>query len=614
MCGLIGEISLQGQINKHYFESKLNLIHHRGPDDKGSWFSQNNRVALGSVRLAIIDLSKNGHMPMHDAFNQIHIVFNGEIYNFKEIRKILLKQGHLFTSDSDTEVILRSYLEWGEAFISKLNGMFAIAIFDEPQNKLYLYRDRAGEKPLYYYHSSDLFAFGSELRVLSENKSIKKFFNYGALNNFLQYGYCNVDETLINNIKKLPAAHYLVFDININQEKISKYWEPPVENINLEYSNVLGEELEQLLEKAVSQQMVSDVPLGILLSGGVDSSLVTAMAARNSPNRIKTFHIHFDGLKQYDERPYASLVAKYFDTEHYELSGSAISLEHLDAIFNHIDEPLGDSSLLPTFLVAELTKKYVTVALGGDGGDELFGGYSHYTEIVNRKFRKNLKSLAASHFAEFLPIGFKGRQFLKKKGFNTLNQYLTAPFFFDQKSIDFVFTKDFRHLLNSMSGFDIPTGFRNYDPLSIATRYDFIHYLCDDILVKVDRMSMAHSLEMRAPWLDIDIIEFAFSKVPSTDKTIGQEKKILPKILATKILPKELDIQRKQGFSIPLSNWMVNKWKPYFQTIFKSADPNIFNIKNILILLEKEKKSFYNNNHRLFALAGLIKWMQKSEI
>ncbi len=357
--------------------------------------------------------------------------------------------------------------------------------------------------------------------------------------------------------------------------------------------------------------MISDVPLGVLLSGGVDSSLITSYAAEFSSTKLKTFHISFDGFKRFDESKFAKSISNYYDTDHYDLSGNDMEFNLLDEILNYYDEPLGDSSMLPTFLVSRLTKKYVTVALGGDGGDELFGGYTSYRDILKQAKHLNnfpdfLKDFA-KNIGNALPVGLKGKNFLTNlKG--TPHQRFIANRLFDNETIKRVLTNKI-NLNESISKSIIDnTGDLIYD----VTKYDFKNYLVEDILVKVDRASMASSLEMRAPWLDKDLIEFAFSSVPSSLKSTEFNLKILPKELLNMRLPISLELDRKQGFSIPLNDWIANKWHKEFIEEIEDL-PSLFNKKYILKMCTNVKYGF-SNSSRLFAIVILSKWLKKYNI
>jgi asparagine synthase (glutamine-hydrolysing) len=611
MCGILGSYK-NSKINTLLFENQLNAIRHRGPDDGGVWFSDDAKIALGSRRLAIQDLSSNGHMPMISKNQDYILVFNGEIYNYLELKKSLESLGFKFYSNSDTECVLNAFIAWGKDCLQHFNGMFSIAIFDKQQNQLFIARDRAGEKPLYYWNHKDGFSFSSELKQLLIDEELPKELSKIAVKQYLEDGFVKGQFSFIQGVLKLPAAHYLIYDINKMSLNITKYWDVPNFVKNSLDKNDLIEKLDHLLSKAVGRQMISDVPLGVLLSGGVDSSLITSYAVENT-SKLKTFHISFNGFGKYDESEYARQVANYFDTEHYELSGNEINYEMIDELLDFYDEPLGDSSMLPTYLVSKLTKTHVTVALGGDGGDELFGGYSSYFSLLNQSdFSKNTPYLVTNlvkYVGSKLPVGFKGRNYLISLFGNPYERFSNNRLF-DDYSLKDIFTKDYFEKiknLNSKPEIEI-SGDLIYD----LTKYDFKNYLVDDILVKVDRASMGSSLELRAPFLDKDVIEFAFSELKSDLKVNNNNLKILLKDLLKRRMPIDFQVNRKQGFSIPLNQWISDKWHSQFINEINDL-PAIFNKEYILKMCYNVKRG-YTNSSKLYSLIILGKWLKKYNI
>lgn len=614
MCGIIGIYSIK-EIDSVLFDAKLQSIKHRGPDDAGAWYNKNGTLALGSRRLAIQDLSANGHMPMNDEYERYIIVLNGEIYNHPELKKSLIDKGFRYKSNSDTETVLYAYMAWGVDCLKLLKGMFAFAIYDQVERKLFIARDISGEKPLYYWQHDNGFEFGSELKSLLLSPNLDRKLNPLAFQQYLNNGYIGSDLTFIVGVKKLPAAHYLVYNLNDKEITIERYWDiPPFDNSKKVEKQELLEKLDNLLAKSVKNQLLSDLPIGVLLSGGVDSSLVAAYAAEQYSSKIKTFNISFKGFGKFDESTYAKQVADFFDTDHIELSGNELNYDLLDRILEYYDEPIADSSVFPTFLVSELTKQHVTVALGGDGGDELFGGYTNYQDLLKRE---NMKGSPLSYLlsgigslAQLLPVGLKGRNYLMNYRGSAYDSFLKSDLF-DNRSM--------RRLLNEeYYKSSIEADFRyqidvSNDLLNDITRYDFKNYMCNDVLLKVDRASMASSLEIRAPWLDKDLIEFAFSEVPSYLKASENSTKILPKELAVSKLPRNLNLNRKQGFSIPLSDWIKDKWYKDFENELNSLPSNLFNISTSMTLLHNEKKGF-SNSHRLFCLVFFSKWFKKYNI
>ena len=585
---------------------------HRGPDDAGEWWSADGRVGLAHRRLSIIDLSAAGHQPMHDKSGELSIVFNGEIYNYQELRAQLIIKGHAFRSSSDTEVLLAAYREWGTGCLSHLNGMFAFALYDARQQTVFLARDRAGEKPLFYHQTSGELRFASELKALLSDPTLPRRIEPEAMDCYMAAGYVPGERCILRDFNKLRPAHAILFHLKSGACKVWRYWRPPQLGASAGPVDevVLLNELEDLIQDSVRRQMAADVPCGILLSGGVDSSLVTAMAARLS-SKVKTFTIRFPGHKKHDETNHARLVAEYFGTEHFELEGVPATADLMPLLARQFDEPIADSSMIPTYLVSQLVRQYCTVALGGDGGDELFGGYHKYSRMLWMQSRLGLIPFicrnAAAHAAEkYLPVGVRGRNYLQGFGIDLQNGVpsFSGPFDATTRRRLMSPQTDWKTAAESIVQGQI--GF-NSCLLQRATRTDFASYLPEDVLVKVDRASMLSSLEVRAPLLDYRIIEFAFSRVPSHLKATFRKKKILLKGLAQRILPPGFDLIRKQGFAIPLKAWLE---RGAFLALFNEVlrDPQCsFDRQAIEGLLGGQEKG-RSNSERLFALVLFELW------
>ena len=621
MCGIIGIASQFPVTDRGWLTSGRDAMRHRGPDDAGEWWSTDACVGLGHRRLAIIDLSPGGHQPMQDAGGELCIVFNGEIYNFADLRSELMAKGHVFRSNSDTEVILAAYREWGNDCLARLNGAFAFALYDGRQRQLFMARDRAGEKPLFYAPARGALCFASELKGLMADPALARRLDAEALDCYLAMGYVPGDLCILQGVKKLPPAHALVFDLPSGQTRVWRYWQLP------ELSDSTGRdrpdearllnELEDLLEAAVRRQLVADVPVGILLSGGIDSSLITAMAARTAP-KVKTFTIRFPGYGQYDETEHARLIARHFGTEHVELVAAESSVDLLPLLARGFDEPMVDSSMIPAYLVSRLVREHCKVALGGDGGDELFAGYPHYNRLLwlQQKFGaipRRLRLAAASSAQALLPVGFKGRNWLQALG---VDLRTGLPLIFS------LFDPDMRRRLMAHCGDLEPAAERireariprTADLLQRATRMDFGNYLAEDILVKVDRASMLNSLEVRAPLLDHRLVEFAFGKVPARLKATAHGRKILLKKLAERVLPRGFDQKRKQGFSIPLASWLKSgPWKAFFHETLLGADGTPFSREAVSQLLAGQDKGRVNSE-RLFALVLFELWRREFQV
>ncbi len=615
MCGIVGIASLDRSIESSTTIEMRDTLYHRGPDDGGIWHSADRRVCLAQRRLAIVDLSPAGHQPMSDRAEHLWITFNGEIYNHHQLRQDLQSKGHSFRSSSDTEVILAAYREWGTACLERLNGMFAFGIYDTERQVLFLARDRVGEKPLFYRLADGTLNFASELKALMADRSFDRKIDPVALDYYLAYGYIPGDLCILAGVKKLPPAHALTFDLNTGSHKIWRYWELPArqpDNATVSAQDSI-EQLEHLLEDSVRQQLVADVPVGVLLSGGVDSSLVTAMAAR-SGSKVKTFTIRFPGSGKYDETEFARTVARHFDTEHIELAVEPSTVDLLPKLARQFDEPMVDSSMIPTYMVSQLVREHCTVALGGDGGDELFGGYSHYSQILKsqadigwipHQIRHQVGNLAT----KVLPTGFRGRNWLERLDVDFDRSLCSKPKFFSAEDRCQLLSK------SRATGKSAETLYQQRIPQTDdlvyrATRMDFENYLPEDVLVKVDRASMLTSLEVRAPFLDYRLIEFAFGKVPSSLKANATQTKILPKRLLAKMLPPDFDLQRKQGFSIPLANWLQQaEWDTFFREVLLTED-GYFDRNFVTKLLDGQAKG-RSNSERLFALVIFELWRRE---
>lgn len=618
MCGLVGVASIVPESNPCWLDKASNALSHRGPDDAGEWWSLDGKIGFSHRRLAILDLTPNGRQPMHDLVNDLHIIFNGEIYNHLELRVRFEKLGYCFRTHSDTEVLLAAYALLGRGCVSELNGMFAFAIYDEKRQQLFLARDRAGEKPLFYHLANGRLQFASELKALLSNPSNTRSVDAEALDCYLAMGYVPGDRCMLQGFRKLPPAHAMCFDISSGQAKIWRYWEVPGLAVTQSFPDetALLDELEALLQDAVSKQMEADVPVGVLLSGGVDSSLVTAMAVRAS-SQVQTFTIGFPGHGRLDETEHARLIARHFGTRHTELMAEDATSDLLPCLARQFDEPMVDSSMIPTFLVSQLVRQHCTVALGGDGGDELFGGYPHYSRLLWMQQKLGwipyfLRRGFALSAETCLPVGYKGRNWAQGLGVNLDNDLPLIASCFDARTRRRLL-KHHTHwhsVAESIRKERLPA---QSDLLQRATRMDFSNYLAEDILVKVDRASMLSSLEMRAPLLDYRLIEFAFGKVPSRLKATPTDKKILLKRLTARLLPPEFDQQRKQGFSIPLGEWLKGgAFAKLFNEVLR--DPQCsFDAGSVDDLLRGQAQG-RSNGERLFALVLFELWRREYAI
>ncbi len=617
MCGIFGVISNYGfnEKRRNRFSHSSRLQSHRGPDDSKEWWSDNFRIGFSHHRLSIVDLSNHGSQPMFSSDKTVVIVFNGEIYNYRDLKRELEIYGYQFKSNSDTEVVVCAYEHWGIDCVQKFNGMFAFSIFDSKKNIVYLVRDRAGEKPLFYSTYNNELCFSSELKALLNFSDVPRKLNFNSFDCYLLMGYVSGGDCMVDDVKKLEPAHILSYEIHSREIKKWRYWVlPEFQSDPNVSSEILIEELSDLLQDSVKIQLLADVDVGVLLSGGVDSSLITAMAARTG-NRIKTFNVKFSGSDRYDESSYARFIADHFKTDHIELEANSANVELLPFFAKQFDEPMADSSMIPTFLVSKLIKEHCTVALGGDGGDELFGGYLSYDLLLKvqkevKYIPLELRKFVAASSLKYLPIGFKGRNYLNYWGTDFSKDLPLFSSLFDKVTR--------RKLIPFVSGFCAEDLWKNMiatdsDIIQRITRTDFNNYLANDILVKVDRASMLNSLEIRAPFLDYRIIEFAFGKVPSNQKVTLGERKILLKRLCRQILPSGFDFKRKQGFSVPLSNWVSKgPWRDYLFSILTDKTC-IFDKSQILSLFDGHGQ-VRNNSERIFALALFQLWYDEYKI
>lgn len=597
---------------------------HRGPDSAGLWWSEDGTVGLAHRRLSIIDLSPAASQPMVDSTGTLTIIFNGEIHNFKDLRRELESRGYRFLSNSDTEVILAAYRQWGVDCLSHLSGMFSIGLYDSVKRSLFLARDRAGEKPLFYWHREGAISFASELKALMADPDLERRLDPISLDLYLTFGYVPNGRCIIRGVNKLPPAHAALFDLHKGHLRVWRYWDLPaphsLTNGQCREDEELVSELNSLLEDSVKRQLVADVPVGILLSGGLDSSLVTAMASRTG-SKIKTFTITFPGYGVHDEARHARLIAEWFGTEHEELPASPATLDLLPVLAQQYDEPIVDSSMIPTYLVSNMIRQHCTVALGGDGGDELFGGYDHYSRLLRLTkmigwIPRPLRKVAGNAAEVILPTGFRGRNYFTGMGADLHCEAPHVARLFDRSGRERLLSGDVRHALIGHA--DAEETWKAYvrpgaDLLDSAQRADFKLYLAKDILVKVDRAAMLSSLETRAPFLDHRIIEFAFGKVPSRLKVNNGSKKLLPKKLGKRLLPNQFDWGRKQGFSIPLAHWLRNDWRKSFESLLLDKPSPVFQREEIEQLWKNHQRGFHNSE-RLFGVGMFELWRRHYNI
>lgn len=618
MCGILGIATTDKIHHTEGLQAGLSKMKHRGPDASGVWMSSSQKVVLGHNRLAIVDLTTHGNQPMHDGSQKIHITFNGEIYNYKALKSELELSGAVFHSQTDTEVILEAYKRWGTDCLARLEGMFAFGLFDEAQEMLFLARDRAGEKPLYYSYAQGEMIFSSEIKGIFSLSDQEKQIDLTAFQSVLFQGYVMGEASIFKTIRKLPPAHAISYDLKQGGWKQWRYWDIPAYEANHKLSeSELLTTLEEKLKTTVKQQLHADVPVGVLLSGGVDSSLITALASELSP-QVKTYNISFPDQLKFDESEHARSIANHFKTDHTEIEASKITPEILLQLATDMDEPMIDSSILPTYLVSKEIAKHGKVALGGDGADEVFGGYYHYSYLqklqsLSGSLPLPLRKMLSAFSQSLLPLGFRGRNWV-----NALRTDLTheLPFMYAHFDVQ----EQGKCLpLPQQQMMDIEAYWQARVPktaslLSRSMRMDFSNYLPEDILVKVDRASMMNSLEIRAPFLGQHVVEFGFQYLPDSLKATAQKRKIMLKRMAQKQFPEAFDWQRKQGFSVPLSSWLKEGiWSIFFKDELLSRSQTTFNHQYIERLFRGQDRGF-NNAERLYALMMIHLWMKTHDL
>jgi len=610
MCGITG---FYGFENKDLLKDMTSTLRYRGPDDFGYYSDKD--CSLGHRRLSIIDLSKKGKQPMSNEDGSIFITFNGEIYNFKEIRSELEKEGHRFVSNTDTEAIIHAYEEYGESCLGRFNGMFAFAIWDSIKKKLFLARDRLGIKPLYYYYDGSKLVFASELKSILRDKTIKKEVDMEALNRFFACEYVPSPLTILRDIKKLPAGHYLVRE----KDKImtKQYWDVDFRESD-QGKDYFIKKIQELLKESIRKRLISDVPLGAFLSGGIDSSSIVALMSQVSDN-VKTFTVGFEH-GSYSEVDDARLIAESFDTEHHEkILDTKILIGLFKIVNKEIDEPFGDLSIFPTYLVSRFAREHVTVVLSGDGGDELFGGYDWYLADKLHNYHKKIPGHKL-----ILPGVFKRfKQTPKSKGFiNKAKRFTEGSLMPDH----------LRHL-RWMTSFDKKAQKEIYinehklaDPFDFVDHYsskvngnlnkmqyvDMKTYLPDDIITKLDRASMFNSLESRVPFLDHTFVEFA-ATIPQRYKLQSFDRKYILKKAMLPLLPKKILSKPKQGFTMPMKHWLRKELKDFMLDELSSKrikDIGFLNPDYVSKVIEQHLSRKRDNQRHIWAMMNFHMWYE----
>jgi len=619
MCGIYGRVELSADRIEHLPADLLAVrrLTHRGPDDEGTWYG--SRVFLGMRRLSVIDLS-TGHQPISNEDGTITVVYNGEIYNFAEIRDELVARGHRFTTHSDTEVIVHGYEEWGEAVLDKFNGMFALALWDERDRTLWVARDRLGVKPLYYACDERRFLFASEIKALLAHPDLPREVESTGLLNYLSYGHAVGADTIYKGIRKLLPGHSL--RVRGRDVTIREWWNAAPHDEQQLSAGAYAEKLRGLLEDSVRLRLIADVPVGAFLSGGLDSSAVVALMKRHTAAPVKTFSVGFDGGAEFNELADARRVAAHCRTEHYELLVQPAELvDALHTLVYHFDEPFGDAASFPTYLVSKLARSHVTVALTGEGGDELFGGYRRYAAA---RWLRVLRTASGGLIGPLLRVGDALPRFRRLKKLIAAAQIADGPARY--ASLLRVFTDDsLRDVLDAR----LQQAARSYDALAVYRRYfaegragdemnqfmfvDMKTWLADAYLEKVDKTSMAVSLEARVPLLDYRIAEFAMA-MPSRFKIRGGETKHVLRQAVRDLLPIETMRKPKHGFAVPTDPWFRGKLRDFARDVLldpRSRQRGYFNPQEVERLWNDHQAGREVRDTHLWLLMNFELWARE---
>jgi len=623
MCGIVGivESELGRPVAPEDLSRMVQTLVHRGPDDEGHVMRPG--VGLGMRRLAIIDVA-SGQQPFGNETDDIQLVANGEIYNFQQLRQELVAQGHAIRTQSDIEVLVHAYEQWGVDFLTRVRGMFALALWDGRTNTLIAARDRAGEKPLYWTKTSRGLLLASEVKALLVRPEVTRTLDPEAVDQFLTYEYVIAPRSILEGVHKLPPGHCLIY--RDGEVTVRRYWDASSVTPRAWQEDEAAETLREALRRATVSQMMADVPLGAFLSGGIDSSTIVAFMSEASAQPVNSFSIGFDD-GTYNELPYAREVASLFGTNHRERMVSPKLHELFDKLVVHLDEPFADVSLFPTYLVSQLAREHVTVALSGDGGDELFGGYDAYqAQQLAARFAWMGGTLwpAAAAVAAALPPTEKKKGLVNKFKRFTLGA-TQAPVdlghyrwmvYLSPLAKQRLYSASLRQALTKSDVYlpvrDTLARYGHDDLLNRQLYADLSLYLSDDILVKVDRMSMATSLETRAPFLDTDVMELAFSMPGDLKIRNGDRKWILKRALRG-VLPDRILTRKKEGFSIPMKNWLRRDLQPLMRSLLspeRIGRRGLFEPAEVTRLIEDHVAGRENHAHTLFPLMVLERWCE----
>ena len=640
MCGICGVLHFDNQPpDKRVIQQMAQVLSHRGPEKIGVYCAdQQNRasgsswtgVGFGHTRLKIIDLSDAASQPMSNSEETLRIVFNGEIYNYKELRARLQNKGYRFQSQSDTEVVLHLYAEQGDRCVEELDGMFAFSIWDERRKRLFLATDRPGKKPLFYYQNAQLFVFASEIKALLQHPLVPVELNTSAFPAFFVRGYFPTPATPYRNIHKLAPARTMMVEVS-GKVDTRQYWDVVFPSSNQSFAmgnrisashsdqneREVAAQVRDLVTEAVRKRLVADVPLGAFLSGGIDSSIVVGIMSQLAQQPVKTFSIGFAGDSSFDETSYARLVAQHFHTDHTEFIVKPQSIELVEKLVWHHDGPFGDSSAIPTFIVSQLTREHVTVALTGDGGDEVFAGYLRYYGALVAERIPGFLTQAGRWLTSRVPTGnYHDWRHRAHRFF----QSASLPLHLRCLKWESYFFEDLNLILKDESGypdrdpvdFNLPPLAEDSSPLSQLLHLDFRTYLLDDLLVKMDRSTMANSLEARSPFLDTAVVEYAATLPDHMKLRRGRTKYILKKAFAD-LLPKEVVHRGKMGFGVPLGSWFRKEWRDYTQDMLCSPHSLLQEYVNqnyVKQLVDTHLSGRQDLGHRLWILLTFEVWLR----
>lgn len=622
MCGITGSLDFGARTtSRSTLQSMTESLSHRGPDGIGVELA--GVVSLGHQRLRIIDLSERADQPMWNKDRDVAVVFNGEVYNYRELRSELEDDGVVFRTESDTEVVVELIARHGEEAIRRLDGMFALAVWDAKRERLLLARDRAGQKPLFYYQDGGHFLFASEIKALHKHPAVSRTPNTAALGLYLTYGYFPAPATAYDNVHALPPATWMSIEAD-GTRSMTRYWSPPYEVNGIGELAEATERLRPLMRDAVRKRLIADVPLGAFLSGGLDSTIVVGLMSELSSRPVKTFSIGFKGAPDYDEVAFAEEAARGFASDHTSFRVEPPEPELFDKLVHHHDGPFGDSSAIPTFIVSELARRDVTVVLNGDGGDELFAGYSRlvaaaYSERIPRPIRRvaalgsHLLPQPRAHASRLRRV----RAFLDASALPLGERIQSWCSFFRRPELASLLPSSAS--MDEMDGMDARRHFGGFleevesgTPLAQLLYLNYCTYLPEDLLVKMDRMSMAHSLEARSPFLDTHLTEFA-GRLPDRFKVRGLTTKFVLREAFKDLVPERITQRPKMGFGVPLGSWLRQELRPFVESQLASDGAPLFDYLSenaVRSTVREHMDGVRDRSQQLFCLLTLSLWLR----